>query len=111
LKKNKIDWKRKRSLTMYECVVIKKGKECPFATKDGCFFADGHCSPIIERCEGCYRIEVWPEGKYCSACPAPESKWTRNFCNMASHGEKLEIEETKHVDPIKASKRKMMGQH
>jgi hypothetical protein len=97
-------------LVMFECIAIKKGKECTFATRSGCFFADGHCDPIIQLCEGCSRIEIWPDGKYCSSCPAPESKWTRNICNMASHIEKEEEKAKKHVDPLKASKRKMMGQ-
>jgi hypothetical protein len=94
---------------MYECVVIKKGKECPFATKNECSFVGGHCDQIIQQCEGCSRIEDWPEGKYCSSCAAPESKWTRGPCNMASHIEKEKEKEIKHVDPSKASKRKMKG--
>jgi hypothetical protein len=99
---------RRGNIIMEKCVVIKKGKECPFATKDGCFFADGQCDKIVQHCEGCSKIEVWPDGNYCSSCPAPATKWTRNSCNMASHLEK-ETKEVKHVDPLKASKRSMRG--
>lgn len=95
---------------MYKCVVVKKGKECLFASKDDCFFTDGHCDPIVQQCEGCLKIEVWPEGNYCSSCPAPQSKWIRGYCNMASHIEKEDSKEIKHLDPLKASKRKMKGQ-
>jgi len=102
--------KSKGILVMFKCVVIKKGKECPFAKKDECFFAGGHCNQIVQQCAGCSKIEVWPEGKYCSSCPTPESKWARSNCNMASHIEKEETKAVKHVDPLKASKRKMKGQ-
>ena len=108
LRKNKK--KRKGNLVMYECVIIKKGRECPFATKDGCFFSNNQCNQIVQQCEGCSKIEVWNDKKFCSSCPAPESKWTRSSCNMASHLEKEETKRVKHVNSLKASKRKMKGQ-
>jgi hypothetical protein len=52
-------------------------------------------------------LEV-PETRRCLAYISPMSKWINGrTCPVATHLVKEEKKEAKHVDPIKASKRKM----
>jgi len=92
------------------CEVIKLGKECAFMTKKGCSFNGGKCYPIVDRCQGCERVMLFPAGNYCIACPDPETKWASRDCNLATHIVKEKAPEVaKAVDPLKASKRKAAG--
>jgi hypothetical protein len=95
---------------MYDiCQTIKKGKECIFQMPKGCFFDDGHCDPIIDRCAGCANIEKWPTGDYCTCYASPEYKWTVRNCVRATHIEALEKAKEKELDPLKKSKRMARG--
>jgi hypothetical protein len=88
------------------CQTIKKDKDCYFSAADGCAFVGGQCRVVVERCEGCNRIEEWPEGRYCSSYPAPEKRWTLGMCNLATHIKLTEEATQKTLNPLKASKRK-----
>jgi hypothetical protein len=67
------------------CETIKNGIECSFMSKAGCAFAGGSCRTVGEKCEGCDRIIVIAEQKYCKTFPDPSSKWRLGNCNLASH--------------------------
>ncbi len=91
------------------CQTVKKDRECFFWGKNGCAFPGGQCHPVVEKCEGCSRVEEWPSGRYCKAYPAPEKQWALGLCNMATHI-KIEEEKTqKMLNPLKASKRRAAG--
>ncbi len=88
-----------------QCQTVKKDKECFFWAKSGCTQSEGQCAAIIEKCDGCSRVEEWPTGKYCTTYGMPVEQWKIGLCNMATHI-KLETEETqKMINPLKASKR------
>lgn len=87
------------------CQTVKKDKDCFFWGKSGCKQELGHCQAVVEKCEGCARLETWPTGKYCVTFADPAKQWALGLCNMATHI-KLEAEETqKMLNPLKASKR------
>ena len=88
-----------------QCQTIKKDKECYFWTTTGCNQELGQCSNLVEKCEGCSRIEEMPTGQYCTVYAQPAEQWALGLCNMATHI-KLESDETqKMLNPLKASKR------
>lgn len=87
-----------------QCQTIKKDKDCFFWAKE-CTFPGGECRSVVEKCDGCARVEEWPRGKFCGSYPAPNKQWALGMCNMATHI-KLEQEATqKMLNPLKASKR------
>ena len=91
------------------CQTVKKEKECLFWSKKGCLQEARECSQIVEKCEGCARVEEWPTGKYCHVYPIPSLQWAMGICNMATHI-KIEAQETqKMLNPLKASKRASKG--
>ena len=92
------------------CGVIKVGKECTFMTKKGCSFNGGECYAIVDRCQGCQRVALFPAGQFCIACPDPAAKWSARDCNLATHIVREKVPQmVKAVDPLKASKRKAAG--
>ncbi len=64
--------------------------------------------PIIEKCEGCERVRLFEEEKFCQAYPNPERKWVGDRCNFATHI-KLATKASAKVNPLKASKRAAKG--
>ncbi len=91
------------------CQTIKKDKECFFWATCGCTQEEGQCQPIVEKCEGCGRVDPIGEEKYCAVYAMPEHQWSNGICNMATHI-KLESQETqKMMNPLKASKRASRG--
>jgi hypothetical protein len=93
-----------------QCQTVLPVSECTFWGKQGCIFTEGSCKVVIENCEGCERVVDGSIGKVCSAYPAPDKKWLGGICNFATHV-KVEIksEETKNVNPLKASKKASGG--
>jgi hypothetical protein len=92
------------------CEVIKIGRDCAFMTRKGCSFNGGKCYPVVDRCQGCERVAVFPAGQYCIACPDPAAKWSARGCNLSTNITKEKAPEVvKSVDPLKASKRKAAG--
>jgi hypothetical protein len=87
------------------CTSVKTGSDCFFMSKKGCGFNGGTCHTIIERCEGCQKVQEFPTGKYCSVFPDPPSKWRARNCNMATHLEVTAKQQTEKLNPLKASKR------
>jgi len=89
----------------------KKPQNSNFKTVDGKVLCNGfECDPIVEKCEGCERINEYEGQKYCSSYPHPDKKWERDVCNFATHvsgtwetGGKIK------VNPLKASKRAARG--
>lgn len=61
--------------------------------------------PIIEKCEGCERIVIEEDVRYCRTYANPEAKWRNGFCNFATHAKPEIIVQTVRVNPLKASKR------
>ena len=66
--------------------------------------------PIVEKCEGCDRVAVVEEGKYCHTYAQPAKKWSSGFCNFATHV-RAEVDKAGKVkvNPLKASKRAARG--
>lgn len=87
------------------CGTVKVGQECVFMTKKGCQFNGGSCHPIIAQCEGCQKVGVFPNGKYCISFPDPAAKWRLGTCNMATHVVKEVKKPVQKLNPLKASKR------
>ena len=61
--------------------------------------------PIIENCDGCERIIVEEEVKYCKTYANPEAKWRNGLCNFATHAKPEIVVQNVRVNPLKASKR------
>ena len=91
------------------CDSVKAGSECAFMTKKGCSYNGGSCHEIVEKCEGCGKIIVYAEKKYCSVYPDPASKWAMGGCRTATHIKKASVDQTQKVNPLKASKRAAHG--
>lgn len=74
-------------------------------TVDTAKFTDGQFQPIIDRCEGCERIVLVDDKKFCSTYVQPDAKWRLGICNFATH-DKPEVKIVKiRVNPLKAAKR------
>jgi len=92
------------------CKTVRDGMECVFMKKSGCGYNGGTCHPIIDKCEGCDRIDELPSGKYCSVYPNPRLKWKNHDCNFATHIKKDSATKSKPtLNALKASKRKAAG--
>jgi hypothetical protein len=63
---------------------------------------------IVEKCEGCGRIQEFDGDKYCSTYPQPAVKWKLGNCNFSTHTKVAAAAKAK-VNPIKASKRASKG--
>ena len=87
------------------CSTLREGFDCMFMTKKGCQFNGGSCHTIVEQCDGCQKIVEYPTGKYCMSFLDPSSKWKNGTCPMATHIKVETKEESKKINPIKASKR------
>lgn len=86
------------------CETVKEGVDCFFMKKNGCQFNGGTCHQIIDKCEGCEKVQEFPAGKFCLNFPEPEVKWRIGVCNMATHV-KAEGKDSGKINPLKASKR------
>lgn len=63
---------------------------------------------IVEKCVGCHNV-IEHEGKtYCKSYKDPGSKWMFGQCNLGTHVSRKH-EESKKVNPLKASKKTMSG--
>jgi len=91
------------------CQTVKKGIDCIFMKKSGCGYNGGKCHPIVDKCEGCGRIEELPAGKYCSVYPDPRIKWQNHSCNFATHVKKESKASKTTLNALKASKRRAAG--
>ena len=87
------------------CTSVKEGIDCFFMNKDGCQFNGGACHQIIEKCEGCQKVQEFPAGKYCISFPDPSIKWRNGVCNMATHAKAENGNHAVKINPLKASKR------
>ncbi len=92
-----------------QCVSLKKGVECAFMTRKGCNFNGGQCHTVVESCTGCSRAASFEEGMFCTVVPNPANKWSKGSCNFATHVERKKAEETRTINPLKASKRASKG--
>jgi len=94
-----------------KCNTLKPNTECDFMTAKGCTYQGGQCEPIIDKCEGCGKILIAEEKKYCSVFPSPAGKWRKGLCNFATHAKKEvpKDESGKKVNPLKAAKRAARG--
>lgn len=90
-----------------QCQTVKKEKDCFFWGAAGCTFSGGQCRPVVEKCEGCSRVEEWPAGQFCQSYPAPDKHWSIGLCSMATHIKVEEEKTQKMLNPLKASKRKV----
>jgi hypothetical protein len=61
--------------------------------------------PIIEKCDGCERIFVEENEKFCKTYANPEAKWRNGLCNFATHAKPEIVVQKVRVNPLKASKR------
>ncbi len=77
-------------------------------TPDGLLYNGFICKPIIDKCEGCERVQPFEGQSFCSSYPLPASKWSLGRCNFATHV-KVEARAGAKVNPLKASKRASKG--
>lgn len=63
---------------------------------------------IIDKCEGCNRIQEFDGSKFCNTYPQPAAKWRLGDCNFATHIVRETKSKTK-INPLKASKRAAKG--
>ena len=89
------------------CTTVRKGKECSFAGKSRCGYILNTCFPIVEKCNGCNNIEVFNEKTYCKSYMSPEMTW-KTGCGLATN-KVLKVEDTKKLNPLKASKKASKG--
>ena len=61
--------------------------------------------PIIEKCDGCERIILEDNERFCKTYANPEAKWRNGLCNFATHAKPEITVVTVKVNPLKASKR------
>lgn len=88
-----------------ECGTVRPNRPCPHMSLDGCQLIGG-CQPVLVLCEGCKRIEEYPEASYCAVAPQPLRKWANGkVCNMATHIEREQVVAAKKINPLKASKK------
>ncbi len=64
---------------------------------------------IVEKCEGCDRINEFEGAKYCGSYPQPASKWRLGICNFSTHTKTAPAKGKAKVNPLKASKRAAKG--
>lgn len=68
-------------------------------------YSGGQFQPVIDKCEGCERVVVEDEAKFCTTYIRPEARWRVGICNFATHA-KPEIKVIKvRINPLKAAKR------
>ena len=98
---------KRRDLTMNTCSTIKPGKTCVFMKKSGCGYNGGECHPVVEGCQECGNIEIFPNGDFCRVYAEPAQKWSPGPCNMSTNGNGKDekAESGKKLNPLKASKR------
>ncbi|NHZ46676.1 PxxKW family cysteine-rich protein [Nitratidesulfovibrio liaohensis] len=77
-------------------------------TADGVVMNGIAIKPIVEQCEGCERIRLFEDEKFCGSYPMPERKWAGGKCNFATHI-KTQAAAAAKVNPLKASKRAAKG--
>ena len=92
------------------CETVRPGVECSFWQKTGCSYTNGHCLPVVEKCEGCQRVKRFGDNEFCTSFAEPEKKWGRGACNFATHV-KASVDKSGQVkvNPLKASKRAAKG--
>ncbi|NLW81759.1 MAG: hypothetical protein GXY42_08840 [Desulfovibrionales bacterium] len=64
---------------------------------------------IVEKCDGCDRIQEFEGGKYCGTYPQPAVKWRLGVCNFSTHMKAAPAKGKTKVNPLKASKRSAKG--
>ena len=91
------------------CTTEKNGTECFFMSKRGCTFNGGRCHTVVPSCEGCNHVKEFENGNFCVPYADPAAKWRAGICVKATHVKRDSgaEQETKHVNPLKASKRGM----
>ncbi|MCA1988420.1 MAG: PxxKW family cysteine-rich protein [Desulfarculus sp.] len=88
-----------------QCTTNRPGMECGFMSGKGCGYSGGTCHPIVESCQGCDRTVTAGEMVYCKSYPDPAAKWRFGPCNFATHIKAEVKEDSKKINPLKASKR------
>lgn len=90
---------------MKKCITVRMNRFCPFMGAKQCTFTDGHCNPVVDKCEGCKNTETYNESLYCKTYMNPESMWLAGRCPMCTvQLEKVKVVEQK-INPLKASKK------
>ena len=77
-------------------------------TPEGMKYNGAFFQPIIDKCEGCGRIQDFEGQQYCSSYPMPAAKWSLGTCNFSTHTRVAQAAQAK-VNPLKASKRAAKG--
>ena len=60
---------------------------------------------IIDKCDGCERIIIEDQDRFCKTYANPAAKWRNGICNFATHAKPEIIVQTVRINPLKASKR------
>ncbi len=63
---------------------------------------------VVEKCVGCHNVLEHDGKSYCKCYKDPAAKWMFGQCNLGTHVVR-KAEETKKVNPLKASKKAMSG--
>ena len=88
-----------------QCTTNRPGMECGFMSGKGCGYVGGTCHPIVEACQGCDRTVTVGEMAFCKSYPDPAAKWRFGACNFATHIKGEAKEDSRKINPLKASKR------
>jgi len=71
-------------------------------------FSGAPAYQIVEKCVGCHNVVEHDGQSYCKSYKDPSSKWMFGQCNLGTHVVR-KAEETRKVNPLKASKKAMSG--
>lgn len=71
-------------------------------------FSGAKAFVIVDQCVGCANVIEHEGTSYCKAYKDTSAKWMFGNCNLGTHVQR-KLEETKKVNPLKASKKAMKG--
>ncbi|MDR0356057.1 MAG: PxxKW family cysteine-rich protein [Deltaproteobacteria bacterium] len=86
-----------------KCETLKTNIECSFMSKTGCGFLGGACRAIIEKCEGCDRVQTFGEQKFCNCSPDPSIRWRLGNCSLATH---IKVESKQDSSKVRVGQQK-----
>ena len=64
---------------------------------------------IVPQCEGCSHVQVVGDQSFCDAYANPSAKWMLGACPLGTHVQRQNIDASKKVNLLKASKKASKG--
>jgi hypothetical protein len=72
-------------------------------SKGGAGFLGGTKRTIDAKCEGCDRIKLSEDKKFCAAYPDPTVRWRLGNCNLATH---IKVETKAEASKVRVGQQK-----